>query len=56
MARRPLSRRQRRHLCATAVAPAPVAAAAVATPAASDDAHHPGAIPSPMVGIAYLLA
>lgn len=33
---------------------APVAAPAAAAPAVDDDAHHPGAIPSPMVGIAYL--
>ena len=35
---------------------APVAAPVAAAPAAAveDDAHHPGAIPSPMVGIAYL--
>ncbi len=39
---------------------APVAAVAAApaapapAPAEEDDAHHPGAIPSPMVGIAYL--
>ncbi len=38
-----------------AVAAAPVAAA-MPVPAAApdDDSHHPGAIPSPMVGIAYL--
>lgn len=43
---------------APAAAPAPVAAAAAPTteaPAASDDpASHPGAVPSPMVGTAYL--
>jgi acetyl-CoA carboxylase biotin carboxyl carrier protein len=39
-----------------APAPAPVAAApaAVVADAAADDAHHPGAVLSPMVGIAYL--
>lgn len=38
-----------------AAAPAPVAAAAPAAPAASDDpAKHPGVVPSPMVGTAYL--
>jgi acetyl-CoA carboxylase biotin carboxyl carrier protein len=36
-----------------AAAPAPVAAAAP-PPAADDDARHPGAVLSPMVGIAYL--
>lgn len=38
-------------------APAPVAVAAAApagAPAAGDDANHPGAVPSPMVGVAYL--
>lgn len=41
---------------APVAAATPVAAAPVAAPpaAATDDAHHPGAIPSPMVGIAYL--
>lgn len=34
-----------------AAAPAP---AAVGVPAAVDDAHHPGAVRSPMVGVAYL--
>lgn len=39
-----------------AAAPAPVAAAAPAAPAAADPAKHPGAIKSPMVGVAYLAA
>ncbi len=41
---------------AVAAPAAPVAAApvAVAAPGPEDDAHHPGAIASPMVGIAYL--
>jgi acetyl-CoA carboxylase biotin carboxyl carrier protein len=38
---------------ATVPAPATAAVAAAASPPA-DDAHHPGAILSPMVGIAYL--
>ena len=39
-----------------AVAPATVAAvAAAAEPAVVDPAHHPGAVKSPMVGVAYLL-
>ena len=38
-----------------AAAPAPVAIAAAPTPAPSDaDATHPGMVPSPMVGVAYL--
>jgi acetyl-CoA carboxylase biotin carboxyl carrier protein len=43
-----------------AAAPAPVAAPAVAAPTApnpaeiTDFAHHPGAVKSPMVGVAYL--
>jgi acetyl-CoA carboxylase biotin carboxyl carrier protein len=41
---------------AAAAAPAAVAAvAAAAEPAAVDPAHHPGAVKSPMVGVAYLL-
>lgn len=41
---------------APAAAPAAVAAvAAAAEPAAVDPAHHPGAVKSPMVGVAYLL-
>ena len=41
---------------APAAAPAAVAAvAAAAEPAATDPAHHPGAVKSPMVGVAYLL-
>ena len=39
-----------------AAAPAPVAVAPAATPAAADPAKHPGAIKSPMVGVAYLSA
>ena len=40
---------------ATVAAPAPAAAPAPeAPPAPPDDAHHPGAVLSPMVGIAYL--
>ena len=40
---------------ATAVAPTPPPAAVVEAPAAEpDDAHHPGAVLSPMVGIVYL--
>jgi len=40
---------------ATIAAPAPAAAPAPETPPAPpDDAHHPGAVLSPMVGIAYL--
>ncbi len=39
---------------APAAAPAPAAAAAEAAPAASDDASHPGAVLSPMVGTAYV--
>jgi len=38
-----------------AAAPAPVAAAP-AVPAAADPAKHPGAVKSPMVGVAYLSA
>ena len=41
---------------APAAAPAPAAAAAEAAPAASDDASHPGAVLSPMVGTAYVAA
>lgn len=49
---------------APVAAPAPIAVAATApaaapapTPAApDDDAHHPGTVPSPMVGVAYLSA
>jgi len=42
-------------VAAPAVAAAPVAApVAAAVPGPEDDAQHPGAIPSPMVGIAYL--
>jgi acetyl-CoA carboxylase biotin carboxyl carrier protein len=38
-----------------AAAPAPAAAPAAPTPAPSDaDATHPGMVPSPMVGVAYL--
>ena len=37
-----------------AAAPAPVAAPAAAPEAAEDPASHPGAVPSPMVGTAYL--
>ena len=36
--------------------PAPAAARAAEAPAASDDAKHPGAVLSPMVGTAYLAA
>ena len=44
-------------VAAPAAAPAPAApAAAPATPAAPDPAKHPGAIKSPMVGVAYLSA
>ncbi|WP_028878580.1 acetyl-CoA carboxylase biotin carboxyl carrier protein [Terasakiella pusilla] len=39
---------------AAAVAPAAVSAAPAAAPTAGDDANHPGAVPSPMVGVAYL--
>ncbi|HEY8351883.1 MAG TPA: acetyl-CoA carboxylase biotin carboxyl carrier protein [Sphingomonadales bacterium] len=39
---------------APAAAPVPAAAAAEAAPAASDDASHPGAVLSPMVGTAYV--
>ncbi len=40
---------------AAAAAPAPAAAApAPRAPEPADDAQHPGAIPSPMVGVAYL--
>jgi len=39
---------------APAVAAAPVAAAPVAAAAPADPAKHPGAVPSPMVGVAYL--
>jgi acetyl-CoA carboxylase biotin carboxyl carrier protein len=40
---------------ATVAAPAPVAVAPVAeAPPPPDDAHHPGAVLSPMVGIVYL--
>jgi acetyl-CoA carboxylase biotin carboxyl carrier protein len=39
-----------------AAAPATVAAAPAAAPAAADPAKHPGAIKSPMVGVAYLSA
>lgn len=35
-------------------APAAVAAPAAAAPAVADDADHPGAVTSPMVGVAYL--
>lgn len=37
-----------------AVAAAPAAAPAAAAPAAADPSKHPGAVPSPMVGTAYL--
>ena len=37
-----------------AAAAAPVAAAAPAAPVATDPASHPGALKSPMVGVAYL--
>ena len=37
-----------------AAAAAPIAAAAPAAPAAADPASHPGALKSPMVGVAYL--
>jgi acetyl-CoA carboxylase biotin carboxyl carrier protein len=40
------------HTHVVAAAPAPMAAAP--TPAAPDPAKHPGAVPSPMVGTAYL--
>jgi acetyl-CoA carboxylase biotin carboxyl carrier protein len=44
----------------TYAAPAPAAAVASAAPAAAaaaeDPAHHPGAVPSPMVGTCYLAA
>ena len=44
-------------VAAPAAAPAPAApAAAPAAPAAPDPAKHPGAIKSPMVGVAYLSA
>jgi acetyl-CoA carboxylase biotin carboxyl carrier protein len=40
---------------ATPAEPTPIAAAAAPPPAAEpDDAHHPGAVLSPMVGIVYL--
>ena len=41
---------------ATSVVPVAAAPAAIATPAAAaqDAASHPGAVPSPMVGVAYL--
>ncbi len=39
---------------APAAAPAPAAAAPAAAPAPADMASHPGAVPSPMVGTAYL--
>lgn len=39
---------------AAAVAPAAVSAAPAAAPTAGDDANHPGSVPSPMVGVAYL--
>jgi len=39
-----------------AVAEAPVAAPSPSAPAADDPASHPGAVPSPMVGTAYLQA
>ncbi len=42
-------------VAATVAAPAPVAAVA-APPAALDPAEHPGAVTSPMVGVAYLSA
>jgi acetyl-CoA carboxylase biotin carboxyl carrier protein len=41
---------------ASAPSAAPVAAAAPAAPAAEIDADHPGAVNSPMVGVAYLSA
>lgn len=37
-----------------AASPAPASHAAAAPPAAPDDAAHPGAVLSPMVGVAYL--
>jgi acetyl-CoA carboxylase biotin carboxyl carrier protein len=40
----------------TAPAAAPMASAASAAPAAADPGKHPGAVPSPMVGTAYLAA
>jgi acetyl-CoA carboxylase biotin carboxyl carrier protein len=39
---------------AAPVAAAPAAAPVVATPVAADPANHPGALKSPMVGVAYL--
>lgn len=39
---------------AVAPAAAPAAAAPAAAPAAGDEANHPGAVTSPMVGVAYL--
>jgi acetyl-CoA carboxylase biotin carboxyl carrier protein len=41
---------------AAASAPAPAAAAPAAPAAAADPGKHPGAVPSPMVGTAYLAA
>ena len=37
-------------------APAPVIVAAVPAPAPTEEAAHPGTVPSPMVGVAYLSA
>jgi acetyl-CoA carboxylase biotin carboxyl carrier protein len=41
-------------VAAAVVAPAPVVADAPPPPPEQDDAHHPGAVRSPMVGIVYL--
>ncbi len=47
---------QSTHSVPAASPPAPAAPTAIATAAPADDASHPGAVTSPMVGIAYLSA
>ena len=44
------------HVIASAPVPAPAPAPALAAPAPASPADHPGAVPSPMVGTAYLAA
>lgn len=48
--------RQAAPVVTTASVPTPVSALAAAVPAPPDEAAHPGAVTSPMVGIAYLSA
>lgn len=44
------------HVIASAPVPAPAAAPALSAPPPASPADHPGAVPSPMVGTAYLAA